>query len=83
MFKSGQEYLAELWKAVYADVFNILKVSSKLVSYRERILQIQQQIILLVSEAQAAASFKEVYKECYKIFKEQVAQSDLSFAKRV
>ena len=34
-------------------------------------------------KAQAAVSFNEVYKECYKIFKRQVAQSDLSFAKRV
>ena len=37
----------------------------------------------LVTEAQAAASFKEVYEECYKIFKEQVAQSGSSFVKRV
>ena len=28
---------------------------------------------LLAIEAQAAASFKEAYKECYKIFKKQVA----------
>ena len=38
---------------------------------------------LLATEAQAAASFKEVYKECYKIFKRQVTQSDSSFVKRV
>ena len=37
----------------------------------------------LATKAQAAAFFKEVYKECYKIFKEQVAQSDLLFVKRV
>ena len=28
---------------------------------------------LLITEAQAAASFKETYEECYEIFKEQVA----------
>ena len=39
--------------------------------------------MLLVTEAQAAASFKEAYKECYRIFKGQVTQSDSSFAKRV
>ena len=38
---------------------------------------------LLVIEAQAAAFFKEVYKECYEIFKEQVAQPGSPFAKRV
>ena len=38
---------------------------------------------LLETEAQAAAFFKKVYKECYRIFKRQVAQSDSSFAKRV
>ena len=38
---------------------------------------------LLATEAQAAASFKEVYEECYRIFKGQVAQSGSSFVKRV
>ena len=37
----------------------------------------------LVIETQAAASFKEAYEECYRIFKKQVAQSDLLFTKRV
>ena len=83
MFKSEQEYSAELWRTAYTDVFNILKVLSELVSYREEILQIWQQIILLVTEVQAAASFKKAYEECYKIFKEQVAQSDSLFVKRV
>ena len=83
MFKSGQEYSAELWKAAYTDVFNVLKTSSKLVSYREEILQIWQQMTLLATEAQVAAFFKEAYEECYRIFKEQVAQSDSSFVKRV
>ena len=36
-----------------------------------------------MTEAQAVASFKEVYKECYRIFREQVAQSDSLFARRV
>ena len=40
MTKSEQEYLAELWKTVYVNVFNILKTLLKLVSYREEILQI-------------------------------------------
>ena len=40
MFKPGQEYSAELWKSAYISVFNILKTSSRLVSYREEILQI-------------------------------------------
>ena len=40
MSKSGQEYPAELWKSAYISVFNILKMLSKLVSYREEILQI-------------------------------------------
>ena len=40
MFKSEQEYSAELWKSVYISVFNILETSLKLVSYREEILQI-------------------------------------------
>ena len=38
---------------------------------------------LLVIKTQAVTSFKEAYEECYRIFKEQVAQSDLSFGKRV
>ena len=38
---------------------------------------------LLATEAQVVASFKEAYKECYKIFREQVAQLDSSFVKRV
>ena len=38
---------------------------------------------LLAIKAQAAAFFKEAYKECYEIFKGQVAQSDSPFAKRV
>ena len=83
MSEPGQEYLAKLWKLAYADVFNVLKTSLKLVNYREEILQIQQQITLLITEAQSAASFKEAYKECYRIFKGQVAQSDSLFAKRV
>ena len=70
MSKSEQEYSAELWKSVYINVFNILKTSLRLVSYREEILQIWQQMIPLATEAQAAASFKEAYKECYRIFKE-------------
>ena len=37
----------------------------------------------LATEAQVAASFKEAYKECYRIFKEQVAQLSSSFAKSV
>ena len=37
----------------------------------------------LATEAQVAVSFKEAYKECYRIFKEQVAQLSSSFAKRV
>ena len=70
MFKSGQEYSAELWKSVYTDVFNVLKTSLRLVSYREEIIQIWWQMTLLAIEAQAAASFKEAYEECYEIFKE-------------
>ena len=38
MSESEQEYSAELWKAAYTDVFNILKMSLRLVSYREEIL---------------------------------------------
>ena len=38
MSESEQEYSAELWKSAYTSVFNILKTSSKLVSYREEIL---------------------------------------------
>ena len=83
MSEPGQEYLAELWKAVYTDVLNTLKVLLELVNYREEILQIWQQIMLLATEAQAAAFFKEVYKECYRIFKGQVAQSDSLFVKKV
>ena len=37
----------------------------------------------LTMKAQTVTSFKEAYKECYRIFKRQVAQSDSSFAKRV
>ena len=37
----------------------------------------------LATEAQAAASFKEAYEECYGIFKGQVAQPSSPFAKRV
>ena len=40
MSEPGQEYSAELWKSAYVSVFNVLKMSSKLVSYREEILQI-------------------------------------------
>ena len=40
MSESEQEYLAKLWKSVYINVFNILKMSLRLVSYREEILQI-------------------------------------------
>ena len=83
MSKSEWEYLAKLWKVVYTNVFNVLKMSLELVSYREEILQIWWQITLLVTKAQAAAFFKKVYEKCYKIFKEQVAQSDLLFVKRV
>ena len=83
MSELGQEYSAELWKAAYADVFNILKTSLKLADYREEILQIWWQITLLVTEAQTAAFFKEAYKEYYEIFKEQVAQSGSSLMKRV
>ena len=83
MSEPGQEYSAELWKSAYISMFNILEMSSKLVSYREEILQIWRQMTLLVTEAQAAAFFKEVYEECYRIFKKQVAQSDSSFVKRV
>ena len=70
MFKSEWEYSAELWKSAYISVFNVLEMSSKLVNYREEILQICWQMTLLATEAQAAASFKEAYEECYKIFKE-------------
>ena len=83
MSEPGQEYSAELWRSVYADIFNVLKMSLRLVSYREEILQIWQQVTLLAMKAQAAASFKEAYEECYRIFKGQVAQSDSSFAKRI
>ena len=69
MSEPGQEYSAELWKLAYISIFNILEMSSRLVSYREEILQIWQQVTLLVTEAQAAAFFKEVYEECYRIFK--------------
>ena len=41
MSESEWEYLAELWKLAYTDVFNVLKMSSRLVSYREEILQIR------------------------------------------
>ena len=40
-------------------------------------------MISLVTEKQAATFFKEVYKECYKILKEQVTQSDSLIVKRV
>ena len=83
MFKSEQEYSAELWKSAYVSVFNILKTSLKLVSYREEILQIWRQMTPLATEVQAAAFFKKVYEECYRIFKGQVAQSSSSFVKRV
>ena len=73
MFKSGQKYSAELWKAAYTDVFNVLEMSLRLVSYREEILQIWWQMTLLATEAQVTAFFKEAYEECYRIFKEQVA----------
>ena len=83
MFKSEQEYSAKLWKSAYVSVFNVLKTSSRLVSYREEILQIWWWITLLATEAQAATFFKEAYEECYRIFKGQVAQSGSSFVKRV
>ena len=83
MSEPGWEYLAELWKSAYISVFNVLEMSSRLVSYREEILQIWRQMTPLVTEAQTAAFFKEAYEECYRIFKGQVAQSDSSFAKRV
>ena len=83
MSKSEWEYSAELWKAAYISVFNVLETSLRLVSYREEILQIWQQMTLLVIKTQAATFFKEAYKECYRIFKWQVAQSDSSFVKRV
>ena len=83
IFKPGQEYLVKLWKAVYVNVFSVLKASSRLVSYREEILQIWPQIISLATETQAAASFKEAYKKYHKIFKRQVSQLGSSFAKRV
>ena len=83
MSELGQEYLTKLWKVVYTDVFNVFKILLKLASYREEILQIWWQITLLAAKAQAAAFFKEVYKKCYEIFKEQVAQSGSSFVKRV
>ena len=73
MSEPGWEYSAELWKSAYTNVFNVLETSSKLVSYREEILQIWWQMTLLVIKAQAAASFKEAYEECYEIFKRQVA----------
>ena len=73
MSKPGQEYSAKLWKAAYTDVFNVLKTLSRLVSYREEILQIWWQVTFLVTKAQAVALFKKAYKKCYKIFKEQVA----------
>ena len=38
---------------------------------------------LLAIKAQATTFFKKAYKECYEIFKRQVAQSDSSFVKRV
>ena len=69
MSESEWEYLAELWKLTYADVYNVLKISLRLVSYKEEILQIWQQMTLLVIEAQVTAFFKEAYKECYRIFK--------------
>ena len=83
MSEPEQEYSAELWKSAYVSVFNILKTSLKLVSYREEILQIWRQMTPLATEAQAAASFKKAYEECYRIFKGQVAQSSSSFVKRV
>ena len=70
IFKSEQEYLAKLWKVVYTDIFNVLKMSLKLVSYREEILQIWQKITSLATKEQAAAFFKEVNEKCFKIFKE-------------
>ena len=73
MSESEQKYSAELWKSAYINVFSVLEMSFRLVSYREEILQIQWQITLLVIKAQAAAFFKEAYKECYRIFKRQVA----------
>ena len=73
MSEPGQEYPAELWKSAYVSVFNILKTSLRLVSYRKEILQIWWQMTLLVTETQAAAFFKKAYEECYEIFKEQVA----------
>ena len=83
MSESEQKYSAKLWKAVYTDVFNIFKMSSKLVSYREEILQIWWQITSLVIKTQAVTFFKKVYKECYEIFKKQVTQLDSLFEKRV
>ena len=70
MSESEWEYLAKLWKAAYTDMFIILKTSSSLTSYREEILQIWWQMTPLVTDAQAAAFFKEAYEECYEIFKE-------------
>ena len=64
-------------------MFKILKTLFKLVSYREEILQIQQQITLLINKTQAATFFKEAYEKCYETFKRQVAQPGSSFAKRV
>ena len=69
MSEPGWEYLAELWKSAYVSVFNVLKMSLRLVSYREEILQIWWQMTFLATEAQAATFFKEAYKECYRIFK--------------
>ena len=38
MSESEWEYSAELWKSAYINVFNILKTSLRLVSYRKEIL---------------------------------------------
>ena len=38
MSEPGWEYPAELLKSAYINVFNILKTSLRLVSYREEIL---------------------------------------------
>ena len=78
-----KEYSPELWNTAYENILETLQEKATSIEYEKRIALLRWQITLINQKIMKTCKFQQVYKECYKIFKERKSLLFFNFAKQV
>ena len=68
---------------MYENILDTLQKEIMLIEYKERILLLWWQIILIDQEIMKTCKFQQAYKECYEIFKKRKSLLSTNFVKWV